>query len=292
MAPPKGKTGGTKVIFVKKKAKGHGHHGGAWKVAYADFVTAMMALFMVLWLVSQTDSSTRAVLSHFFRTGVFSGSGHVIGEGLPTETAPVPGGGTPRLREANDFLVAASAIEGALQDALATGDEADPLDGNVEVTVMREGLLIQISDGGDGIVFGLSSSELTPAIRDFLERIAPVLGRLDNQLRVHGHTDARPFPAGSDFDNWDLSFARADAAREVLERSGVRPGQIVGVLAHGASEPLPGRDPMSPENRRLSILAVRRGDEHAAALGRIDEATIVPRAENPAPEEAPEPGGP
>jgi chemotaxis protein MotB len=292
MAPPKGKTGGAKVIFVKKKAKGHGHHGGAWKVAYADFVTAMMALFMVLWLVSQTDSSTRAVLSHFFRTGVFSGSGHVIGEGLPTEAAPVPGGGTPRLREANDFLVAASAIEGALRDALATGDEADPLDGNVEVTVMQEGLLIQISDGGDGMVFGLSSSDLTPAIRDFLERIGPVLGGLDNQLRVHGHTDARPFPAGSDFDNWDLSFARADAARAVLEQSGVRPGQIVGVLAHGASEPLPGRDPMSPENRRLSILAVRRGDEHAAALGRIDEATIVPRAEPPAAEAPPGAGAP
>jgi chemotaxis protein MotB len=275
MAPPKGKAPATKVIFIKKKAKGHGHHGGAWKVAYADFVTAMMALFMVLWLVSQTDESTRSSLSHYFRTGAFSGSGHVIGDGVPSHGRPTPTGGTPRLSEAESLEAAREAIEAHLRAALAAHDR-DPLGGNVSAAVTAEGLLVVIADGGDGLMFGLSSSELTPALRRFLEDIGPVLGHLDNELQIHGHTDARPFPTGSRFDNWDLSFARADTARAVLEAHGVRQNQIAGVLAHGATAPLAGHDPMAPENRRLSILAVRRDDEHVAT----DAAEPGPAAEH------------
>lgn len=273
MAPPKGKSAGTKVIFIKKKGNGHGHHGGAWKVAYADFVTAMMALFMVLWLVSQTDETTRSSLSHYFRTGVFAGSGHVIGDGLPSRDGPTPGGGSPRMAEEESLEEAAERIESALGALAAQGESTgggegdNPLHQNVSVSVTRDGLLIQITDGGDGLVFGLSSAELTPELHSFLEEIGPVLGSLDNQLQIHGHTDARPFPEGSSFDNWDLSFARADAARNVLEAHGVRSDQIVGVLAHGSAAPMEGSDPFAPENRRLAILAVRRGHEGDAAHG-------------------------
>jgi chemotaxis protein MotB len=287
MAPPKGKGPATKVIFIKKKGKGHGHHGGAWKVAYADFVTAMMALFMVLWLVSQTDESTRSSLSHYFRTGVFAGSGHVIGDGLPSSEGPTPGGGTPRMSEAESLEEAAARIESAL-GLLSAADPDHPLGGNVSVTVTQDGLLIQITDGGDGLVFGLSSSDLTPSLEVFLQQIAPALGALQNDLQIHGHTDARPFPSGSSYDNWDLSFARADAARNVLEDYGVRPDQVVGVLAHGSSSPIEGSDPFAPENRRLSILAVRRGHEAAAEHGEPADDGAEPGPEATGPEGEPE----
>jgi chemotaxis protein MotB len=257
----------TRVVYIKKKGKGHAHHGGAWKVAYADFVTAMMALFMVLWLVSQTDETTRTSLSRYFRTGVFAGSGHVIGEGLPNVAdGPTPGGGSPRLSESERLEDARDRIAAALE-ALSTDAGGPGLGTRFEATVTDGGLLVRVSDDSDGLAFDLSSAELTPALRAFLEEIGPILGELGNDLQVHGHTDARPFPPGSPHDNWDLSFARADAARRVLEHHGVRAHQIVGVLAHAASAPLLADAPLDPRNRRLAILAVRRGAERAAADG-------------------------
>jgi chemotaxis protein MotB len=109
-----------------------------------------------------------------------------------------------------------------------------------------------------------------------LERLAPILGRLDNQIQVHGHTDGRPFPKGSGRTNWQLSFERADNARAVLERAGIRKGQIAGVFAHGDSALLNTKAPGAPENRRLALLAVRRGMEKLAARG--ESRTPEPRA--------------
>lgn len=280
----------TRVVYIKKKGKGHAHHGGAWKVAYADFVTAMMALFMVLWLVSQTDDTTRSSLSRYFRTGVFAGSGHVIGDGLPTSAeGPSPGGGTPRLSEAERLEDARDRIRAALESIVARDPDAPRLGTDFEATVTEGGLLVRVSDDAEGLAFDLSSAELTPEIRAFLEHIGPILGELGNDIQIHGHTDARPFPAGSPHDNWDLSFARADAARLVLESHGVRAGQIVGVLAHASSAPLIADAPLDPRNRRLAILAVRRGAEHAAADGAPPDSEPM-RAEEPRADVA-EPGG-
>ena len=108
---------------------------------------------------------------------------------------------------------------------------------------------------------------MKPKLIEILQLIAPVLARLDNQIQVHGHTDARPFPAGSGRSNWQLSFERADRARAVLEKSGLREGQVSGVFAHGATALMNIDEPFAPENRRLSILAVRKGMEKAAAHG-------------------------
>ena len=268
-----------KVVFIKKKNKGHAHHGGAWKVAYADFVTAMMALFMVLWLVSQTDETTRSQLARYFRSGVFSGSGHVIGESAPSGRGPTVGGGASRITSPHTLEGTVSTLE-ELLDLVSEGDpRLAPLRDQVDIRLDESGLLIQISDGGDEMLFGLASSELTPALEAFLDLLAPVLGRLRNELQIHGHTDSRPFPAGAAFDNWDLSFARADAARRRLEAHGVPRGQVVGVLAHADSHLLFPDAPLDPRNRRLSILAVRRGAEEPAARG-------LPAAEGDAEHEA------
>jgi len=269
---PNKAAGKAKVIFVKKKAKGHAHHGGAWKVAYADFVTAMMALFMVLWLVSQTDETTRTQLARYFRSGVFSGSGHVIGESVPSGRGPTVGGGQTQVNGQNGaqqerLEATAQTLEQVLDLVAADDPRMELIREHIDVQLDASGLLIQISDGGDEILFDLASSELTPALQDFLSALGPVLGRLSNELQIHGHTDARPFPAGARRDNWDLSFARADAARRFLEGHGLRPHQVVGVLAHADSHLRFPEDPLDPRNRRLSILAVRRGAETPAARG-------------------------
>jgi chemotaxis protein MotB len=270
-------------IIIIKKVKGHaGHHGGAWKVAYADFVTAMMALFIVLWLLAQTDQSTRQRLSQYFRTGVLSGAPSVMngGTGVQQNGYVDVNGVASQSSEQGRLQETAERIEKEVKAMQMRDSDLAALAGRIKVSVTDFGLLIQILDGGNDLIFDLSSSELKPALVALLERLAPVLATLDNQLQVHGHTDARPFPAGSNRTNWGLSFERADRARAVLERSGVRPAQITGVFAHGANAPLV-KDPKAPENRRLAILAVRKGFETALGYG----ASTRPFA--PAPRTAP-----
>jgi chemotaxis protein MotB len=260
-------------IIIVKKVKGHGgHHGGAWKVAYADFVTAMMALFIVLWLLSQTDQSTRQRISQYFRTGVLSGSNSVLSGGTGVEEKgflDVKGtNATPsedeRLHDAEKRI--------RKQLAALAGNDKDfaSLAGHIQITVTEFGLLVQIMDGGDDLIFDLSSAELKPELVKVLNALGPILAKLDNQLQVHGHTDGRPFPSNSTRTNWSLSFERADRARGVLEKAGVRPGQITGVFAHASNAPLV-KDSMAPANRRLAILAVRQGFEAALAYGMLKQ---------------------
>lgn len=272
----------TKVIFIKKKGGGHGAHGGAWKVAYADFVTAMMALFMVLWLLSSADSTTREALSSYFRTGVMTGTNSVIGTDLPPSMRDDGMGVSGERAEQRALERSAVEVERALDRAIGESPELEALREQIDVQVTEEGLLIQITDGGDTLFFQVASATLTPELTAFLERIAPVLGRIPNEIQIHGHTDARPYPRGSTRSNWDLSFERANQARMVLERSGLRERQVLGVLAHGDTAPLVPSDPLAAANRRLSILAVRRGSEEHASIGQI--VPVAPSAAAPAAE--------
>jgi chemotaxis protein MotB len=260
---------GARVIIVTKKGKGHAaFHGGSWKVAYADFMTAMMALFLVLWLTSQTDSETKQKLSEYFRTGLFSGAPSVImgGTGV-TDSGFLDAKGGVLQFEQKTLLSGADSVRDALNEAKQSNSQLETLTERVDIQVTEQGLLIQILDGGDELLFGLSSAELKPQLQKLLEIIAPILGKLRNQIQVHGHTDARPFPPGTNRSNWDLSYDRANAARKVLEENGLRPGQVSGVFAHASSAPYVKDDPFSPKNRRLAILAVRRGTEEISARG-------------------------
>jgi chemotaxis protein MotB len=270
-APAPSGGGGGRVIIIKKKGKGHAaHHGGAWKVAYADFVTAMMAFFMVMWLLAQTDQSTRQQLSEYFRTGVFSGAPSVLngGSGIQNKAYfDVVGQSSIQPEQAN-FERVAAAVRAAMQRQLSEDARLQALAKQLKVSVTEEGLLIQILDGsGDDLLFDRSSADLKPRLTELLATIAPILGRLDNKIQIHGHTDAKPFPTGSNRSNWALSFERADSARLVLEKSGLKKGQVGGVFAHGSSALYNAKDPFAPENRRLAILAVRRGMETYAAQG-------------------------
>ena len=259
---------GARVIIITKKPKHAAAHGGAWKVAYADFVTAMMALFIVLWLLSQTDEVTRQRLSEYFRTGMFSGAPALVmgGSGVATGAFLDAKGGVLQF-EQQALLNGAEAVKEALMQAVKGNSELAGLLQDIDIKVTEQGLLIQILDGSQDLLFDLSSADLKPRLKKLLEAIAPVLGKLKNQIQVHGHTDGRPFPAGAGRSNWELSFDRANNARHILESHGLREGQLSGVFAHGSASLYTPKNPLDSRNRRLAILAVRRGAEDFAAKG-------------------------
>jgi chemotaxis protein MotB len=246
---------GTNVIIIKKKGKGHGGaHGGAWKVAYADFVTAMMALFIVLWLLAQTDKELQKEISEYFRTGVFSGAPSLLegGSGLLDKGFV----DTVGEQSEQDVQQNAQTIRQAIQRAIAADAGLAGMQNAVQVTVTADGLLITFTDNSEDLLFDLSSSALKKPLIKVLEGIAPLLANTGYRLRIQGHTDARPFPTASARSNWSLSFERADQARRVLELKGFPDERLVGVFAHGASAPLDPNQPKAAANRRLSILAM------------------------------------
>ena len=242
------------VIIIKKKAKGHGAHGAAWKVAYADFVTAMMALFMVLWLLAQTDKELQKELSEYFRTGVFSGAPSMLegGSGLLDKGFVDV---QPNAMESS-LQLNADAINQVIQGVMAENADLAGMKDAVQVSVTPDGVLIAFTDNSEDLLFDLSSSELKQPLIKVLEGITPMLTRIGYRIRIQGHTDARPFAADSKRSNWSLSFERADQARRILEQNGFPEEKLVGVFAHGASAPLDPEDPKAASNRRLSLLAL------------------------------------
>jgi chemotaxis protein MotB len=241
----------------KKVEGGHGHHGGAWKVAYADFVTAMMALFMVMWLLASTDQQTRQEISNYFRTGVLpdgdlsmNRAAQITPSVIQTSPSPAPPG-----QEALDEKSAAATELVSRLDRLAANDPtlADVMR-NVHIAVNQDGILIEAVDEARGLLFDLASARLNEPLERFLHALGPALAAINRPIEINGHTDARPFVQGARVSNWDLSYQRADAAREILEASGVAPRQITGVFARGASQLYIPADPLAPQNRRLSIL--------------------------------------
>jgi chemotaxis protein MotB len=268
-----------RVIIKKKRATHAAHHGGAWKVAYADFVTAMMALFMVLWLLTQADVKLRSQIAQYFRDpGVLPGGSLVSLDQNPAHTREpnvverdvvLMHSGERRRRQERATEEAAQeqqrleeqaqAVEQAIQKLAISDAAVHQLKDQVIVEVRDSGLSIQVMDqaGDRQLLFDLSSAELKPPLVKLLQRIATVLGDMPNPVQVGGHTDSRPYSSGSVKTNWELSFERADAARRVLESNGLRSKQVTRVLAFADSEPLKPDDPLADENRRLSILAER-----------------------------------
>jgi chemotaxis protein MotB len=253
-----------RVRIIKKKG-GHGaHHGGAWKVAYADFVTAMMALFMVLWLLTQADLKLRQNIAQYFRSpGVLQGGAVITPEHNEAKSRE------PKVVSLDVTIIQGDAEEQLLQnqakeieDAIKRGAEEDPalaeLKDQVIVQVTDAGLSIQVVDKSRLMLFDLSSADLKPQVVELLKRVGNILGNLPNAVIVGGHTDSRPYPPNAPMTNWELAFRRADNARRILESNGLRRGQVKQVLSFADSEPIVLDNPLADENRRLSILAQRR----------------------------------
>ncbi|MDW8106031.1 MAG: OmpA family protein [Armatimonadota bacterium] len=247
------------IRIVKKKNGGHGHHGGAWKVAYADFVTAMMAFFLVMWLIG-LDAKTRAAIAAYFRDPVGFMAAVRRNEAIFTINDALPPGGknTPHQpRAAKDRKTERQELEQfkrELESALAKAPELAQLKEFVKIEFVKEGLRIELLEGKEPVFFQTGSAQITPSARRLLSLIAQKLGRLDNRVVVEGHTDAQPYRAGAHYSNWELSADRANAARRVLESSGLRKGQVLEVRGYADTRLRNPYDPFHYSNRRVSLL--------------------------------------
>lgn len=251
---------------IKKVKGGHGHHGGAWKVAYADFVTAMMALFMVMWLLASTDQASRKEISRYFRTGILpegdmsmNHAAQVTPSVIEQSPQPPPPGEQTSFEDNQDT---AKQISNQIGRLAALDAEMAEVIRNVKIRVTAEGVWIETVDEDKGLMFDLASAKLSPQLERFLKAFAPMVAKVGRPVEINGHTDARPFASGSRMSNWELSFQRATAARAILEANGVPPTQIVGLFARGSSELYLPDEPYAAQNRRLSFLlkTAKRGD--------------------------------
>jgi chemotaxis protein MotB len=236
-----------------KKVAGHAaHHGGAWKVAYADFVTAMMALFLVLWLVSQADTKMKQAIASYFRSpGVFdTQAGGILSS--PKKISKEPTSLTSK--EEDQALYGLASM---LQKKFSTRPQFSKYKDQIKIDMTEQGLRIQILDKAERVSFGSGSSDLTPDAKAILQEIAQAVCLLPNPLLVGGHTDRRSFPPDSTYTNWELSADRANAARRALQAGCVPPEQIRKIVGYADTELLLPEDPYSMANRRISITVLK-----------------------------------
>ena len=242
------------VIIVKKAAHGHGgHHGGAWKVAYADFVTAMMAFFLVMWIVGQSNPMKAGVAGYFRDPGAFqSGRGEDTGL-LPGSPMGVTEHMNTPQREAAALQVLEQAAQ-RLRTALERLPEFANIKDRVEVDVTPEGLRIELVDTTDESFFEVGRSELRADSIDVLSVIATELNGLPNAVTIEGHTDSRPYVGHENYGNWELSSDRANAARRAMQALGLNPVRLAGVRGYADKKPRYADTPLDPHNRRVSIV--------------------------------------
>jgi chemotaxis protein MotB len=227
------------IIIIKKKGGHAGHHGGAWKVAYADFVTAMMALFIVLWLMN-SSKPIQVAISGYFKDP--SGTGKQTGSSLT-------GSGETQLPKQD-----MAKLKEELQKSIQSINDLDKLKNNIEITVTPEGLRIELLESAGGTFFDSGSSALNQSGREIVELLAVELGKAPNHISVEGHTDAKPFTGKGSYSNWELSADRANAARRLMQQSGLRGDQISQVRGFADQRLRKPKDPLDPSNRRISII--------------------------------------
>jgi chemotaxis protein MotB len=309
-------------IVVKRIKKGGGAaHGGAWKIAYADFVTAMMAFFLLMWLLGSTTKGDLKGIADYFQTplkvALFGGSGSgdsssVIqggGEDLTRSYGQVKKGETPaekktinlqRLKE--DFerheQEKLETLKGELQKLIDTTPNLRQFKDQLLLDLTTEGLRIQIVDEKNRPMFDSASSELKPYTRDILRELGQALNKVDNRISLSGHTDATPYAGGDrGFGNWELSTNRANASRRELVAGGMADDKIIRVVGLASTVLYDKQDPYNPVNRRISIVVLNKrteeailrdgnpeeGDANAQAVeaGEGDSAPAAPAAKAP-----------
>ena len=323
------------IVIKKVKKGGHGgHHGGAWKVAYADFVTAMMAFFLLLWLLNATTEEQKMGISNYFDPTAISrstrsGSGGLLGGTSITQPGALKSAGSPPMvstptvarpqaeetesvepdsddpeniesrtgsdedeegtitqqqleqllqqqeaaREAAQFAEAEQLIRKAIEES--EDQELKEAAEGLEIESAKEGLRIQLLDQEKVALFPLGSDEMHDRTRKLLEKVAEIIKKLPNKIKISGHTDARPFAPGSLRTNWDLSTERANASRRTLGEFGVNDSRIAQVVGMADREPIEPNDPMAPANRRISIVLLSQSKASNPDQAPADETKIA-----------------
>ena len=252
-------------IIIKKKKAGHaGHHGGAWKVAYADFVTAMMAFFLVMWIVGLSDEIKQNVAAYFRDPIGFSESGGSKGvlnggEG-PFENKEsgksIKKDLTRREKEA-EVWESLKEVSRKISQKLETTQAFAKLKDQIEIELTSDGLRVQLIEATkDKSFFASGSAVMRGEGMDILTAISSELAKLPYQVVVEGHTDNMKFGEGSDYTNWELSADRANTARRVMLAAGLAPARIKEIRGFAANQPRFTDDPSNPANRRVAIIVL------------------------------------
>ncbi len=255
---------GRPIIVIKKKAAHGGHHGGAWKVAYADFVTAMMALFIVLWLMNSSKQIQEAVGGYFKDP---SGTSKLVGsdQNGSGESFALSKEDMPKLKE-------------ELQKAVRKMVDFEKLQNHLEMTVTAEGLRIELLESEKGMFFESGKPNPTADGKDLLITLAKELGKLPNKISIEGHTDSKPYAGKGEYSNWELSTDRANAARRLMESDGLTPNQVVQVRGYADQRLRVANDPLDPSNRRISVI-VQYVEKTKAAPDDTPPKEAAPKAE-------------
>ncbi len=247
----------TRPIIILKKKGGHGgHHGGAWKVAYADFVTAMMALFIVLWLLNSSKQVQEAVGGYFKDP---SGTSKKVGSNMAGagDNFMLTRDNMPKLKE-------------QLQSAVRQMADFEKLKSHIQMTVTAEGLRIELSESASGTFFDSGSAKLNKDGSELLVTLAQELEKLPNKVSIEGHTDSKPYAPSANYGNWELSTDRANAARRIMQASGLRSDQVLQVRGFADQRLRKPDAPLDPSNRRISLIVqyvVKNSDddEHSSS---------------------------
>ncbi len=274
------------IIIKKIKKNGHSAHGGAWKIAYADFVTAMMAFFLLMWLLGSTSEGDKKGIADYFQSplkvallngGSGSGDSSSVlkggGQDLTRSGGQVKRGDVEaprstinlqalrheqRAAEAAKLQEISEQVETELKNSAKLAQYAS----QIKMDMTRDGLRIQIVDEQARPMFDSGSAVVKPYMRELLRAIGSVLVEVPNRLTLEGHTDATPFPGGDrGYSNWELSADRANASRRELVTGGLTEERVLRVLGLASSQPFTRQDPTDPQNRRISIIVMNRDAE-------------------------------
>lgn len=304
-------------IIIKKVNKGGGgHHGGAWKVAYADFVTAMMAFFLVMWLVGTLPEESLSGISEYFKNpSVLSGTSrtpppNALGAGgagtnpvkvSKNMTSPTMGGEGPKVGEGESPRDAEEAKEVArqleqqklesllaeLKDAIETSESLAQFKDQLLLDITPEGLRIQIVDQQNRPMFDVGSSRLKDYTTEILRELSPYMNKVENRISITGHTDQSRYASPSGYSNWELSADRANAARRALVAAGLSEEKLSRVVGLSSSVLFDKENPTNPINRRISIIVMSQAAEEAARMSEDGDAALqAPDAAVPGSEDA------
>jgi chemotaxis protein MotB len=260
------------IIKRVKKVSGGGHHGGAWKVAYADFVTAMMAFFLLMWLLNATTEEQRKGIAEYFDPSIpiaqDSAGGRDALNGSSVFSADTlaknGSGGVKKREDAEDVVESqpksanAKKLQALQQDLLrrAIAEGAGSLAQHLQTKITPDGLVIELVEVDGSPLFEVGSSRPSPIMEVLLSVVADVVSQVSNRIAIVGHTDSLPYSGGRDYSNWELSTDRANMARRLLVARGLLSSQVSTVSGKADTEPL-AADPQAPQNRRISITLLR-----------------------------------
>jgi chemotaxis protein MotB len=301
------------LLVIRRVRKGHGggHHGGAWKVAYADFVTAMMAFFLVMWLVGTTTKVEKGAIAEYFKNPSMQ-QGHSM---VPSQSMG-PGGQANSMVQMKEIATPTNGDDGTqlskpemtpseiekiareqekkqlealmqdLKEAIDKSQALQPFKDQLLLDITPEGLRIQIVDKQSRPMFDSGSTTLKPYTTDILRELATFINSVPNKVSLSGHTDTAPYAGGDGYTNWELSSGRANAARRALVGGGMQENKVALVIGLADSVLFDKQDPRNPINRRISIVVMNKAAEKAALEpdGPVETAPAATTPAAPVPE--------